>query len=213
VVGTWCGTAGAQQPAPGYPPPGYPPPGYPPPGYGYPPPGYGYPPPGAYGPGYYYPPQPTPPTVKPSAWKEGDPVPPGYHVEEQVRKGMVIAGSITLGVPYVIGLSIASSADFENSSGWLAVPALGPWLMIAFREDQCDEENNQYGTEVGDCLSDSLIRFYLTLDGLAQTTGAILFTVGMADKKSRLVADSTSRFSLSPSRVGSGYGFRLQGVF
>jgi hypothetical protein len=150
--------------------------------------------------------------VKPSAWKEGDPIPPGYHVEEQVRKGMVIAGAITLGVPYVIGLSIASSADFENSSGWLAVPALGPWLMIAFRDDQCDDDVDQYGSSYSDCVSDGLIRFYLTLDGLAQTTGAILLTVGLADKKPRLVADS-ARFSVSPSRVGSGYGLRLQGVF
>src|SRR4029079_10831634 len=79
-------------PPPGYPPPGYPPPGYPPPGYpppGYPPPGYGYPPPGYYG--------------EPSerrAWREGDPIPPGYHVEERPRSGLIVAGSIMIGVPY-----------------------------------------------------------------------------------------------------------------
>lgn len=125
---------------------------------------------------------------------------------------MVIGGAITLGVPYVIGLSIASSADFDNASGWLAVPALGPWLMLAFRDDKCDENTNQY-SDVGDCLSDSVIRIYLTIDGLAQTAGAILFTVGMVDKKPRLVADSTSRFVITPTRIGRGYGLGVQGTF
>jgi hypothetical protein len=210
AVIAWCGAAEAQQPAPGYPPPGYPPPGYPPPGYGYPPPGYGYPPPAyPYPPGAYYP----PPAAAPPAWKDGDPVPRGYHVEYETRRGLIIAGSVTMGVPYVIGLSIASSADFENSSGWLAVPALGPWLMMAFRDDQCDEYNNQYGSEVGDCLSDSVIRVYLTLDGLAQAAGAIMLTVGLADKKSRLVANESSRFVITPTRVGSGYGLGALGRF
>jgi hypothetical protein len=213
AVGLWSGVAGAQQaPPPGYPPPGYPPPGYAPPGYGYPPPGYGYPPPGAYPaypPGYYGPPPQEPPRFDASKWKEGDRVPPGYHVEERVRRGMVIAGAITLGVPYLIGLSFASAADFENSSGWLAVPALGPWLTMAFREDQCDEVQESYG----DCVGDSFLRVWLTIDGLAQTAGAILLLVGIADKKPRLVADETAKIVITPRRVGSGYGLGIQGTF
>jgi hypothetical protein len=142
-------------------------------------------------------------------WKEGERVPPGYHVEERVRRGMVIAGAITLGVPYIIGLSFASAADFENSSGWLAVPALGPWLMMAFREDQCDEVEERYS----DCISDGILRVYLTIDGLAQTAGAILLLVGIADKKPRLVADETAKIVVTPRRVGSGYGLGIQGTF
>jgi hypothetical protein len=213
AVSMWSGVAMAQQaPPPGYPPPqGYPPQGYPPPGYGYPPPGYGYPPPGAY-PAYppgYYPPAQEPPRFDSTKWKEGDRVPQGYHVEERVRRGMVIAGAITLGVPYVIGLSFASAADFENSSGWLAVPALGPWLMMAFREDQCDENEEYYS----DCISDGVLRVYLTIDGLAQTAGAILLLVGIVDKKPRLVADDSAKIVVTPTRIGSGYGLGIKGTF
>jgi hypothetical protein len=211
ALSMWSGMASAQQPPPpGYPPPGYPPPGYPPPGYGYPPPGYGYPPPGAYPPGYYPPAAQQPPAVNPSKWQEGDRVPPGYHVEERARRGMIIGGAITLGVPYIIGLSFASDADFENSSGWLAVPALGPWLMMAFREDQCDDSIDR----ADDCLSDGALRFFLTLDGLAQTAGAILLLVGIVDTKPRLIADEGARIVVTPTRVGStGYGLGLQGNF
>ncbi len=140
-------------------------------------------------------------------------MPRGYHVEEEARRGLIIAGSITLGVPYAIGLSIASSADFDNSSGWLAVPALGPWLMMAFRDDQCDQYDNQYASDVSDCFSDAALRVYLTLDGLAQAAGAIMLTVGIADRKSRLVADESSRFVITPTRVGSGYGLGALGRF
>ena len=214
AVLAWSGVASAQQPPAGYPPPGYPPPqGYPPPGYGYPPPGYGSPPPGGYpgyAPGYYPPASQQPPAVDPSKWKEGDRVPPGYHVEERARRGMIIAGAITLGVPYVIGLSFASAADFENSSGWLAVPALGPWLTMAFREDQCDEAEERFS----DCVSDGILRVYLTIDGLAQTAGAILLLVGIVDKKPRLVADEAARIVVTPTRIGStGYGLGIQGIF
>ena len=136
-------------------------------------------------------------------------MPAGYHVEHHSRRGMVIAGAITLGVPYAIGLSFASAADFENSSGWLAVPALGPWLMMAFRDDQCDEIEERYS----DCISDGILRVYLTIDGLAQMAGAILLVVGIVDKKPRLIADESARIVVTPTRVGSGYGFGIKGTF
>jgi hypothetical protein len=122
---------------------------------------------------------------------------------------MVIAGAITLGVPYAIGLSFASSADFENQSGWLAVPGAGPWLTLALREDRCDEAIDTFS----DCVTDPVIRFYLVLDGLAQTTGAILLLVGLTSTKQRLVADQTSKIVVLPVRIGSGYGLGLAGQF
>jgi hypothetical protein len=126
-----------------------------------------------------------------------------------MRRGMVIAGAITLGVPYVIGLSFASAADFENSSGWLVVPAAGPWLMMALREEQCGD----YEEAFSGCVNDTALRVYLTIDGLAQTTGAILLLVGILDKTPRLVPDSTSNVVVTPTRVGSGYGLGIQGIF
>jgi hypothetical protein len=195
-------------PPPGQAPPGQAPPPYqqqsgypPPPGYGYPPPpGYGYPPP----PGYYG----APPRQPPPKWEEGDPVPAGYHVEEKTRTGLIIAGAITLGVPYVIGLSFASSSNFYNASGWLVVPALGPWLTLALRENRCNQTTTN---ELVDCVADPLIRVYLVIDGLAQTAGAILLVLGATSKRTRLVPDSA--ITVSPVRIGTGYGLGLRATF
>src|SRR3954468_23770453 len=131
----------------------------PPPGYAYP--AYGYPPP----PGYpMYPPAPQlrqPESVP----YNGGPVPAGYHVEERARRGMIIGGTLTLGVPWVLGIVVASGYDFSNQSGWLVVPVLGPWITIASRKTDglCGYGNS--------CPDDNGVRTMLILDGLTQAAG------------------------------------------
>lgn len=185
----------------GPPPQAQPPQGQPPPGYGYPPPGYGYPPPG-----YGY----APPPNQPPHWEPGDPAPPGYHVEEKPRTGLVIAGAITLGVPYVIGLSFASSYNFGNSSALLIVPGIGPWLTLALHKDRCGSSSIESGF---DCMNDGFVRAYLTIDGIAQTTGAILLILGIAAKKEHLVRDQ-SAIVVTPVQMGrDGHGLAVIGRF
>src|SRR5256885_12603007 len=41
---------------------------------------------------------------------EGRPVPPGYHPEVRLRKGLVISGSVLFGVSYFLSLSVAASS-------------------------------------------------------------------------------------------------------
>jgi len=103
-------------PAPAYPPPAYPPPAYPPPTYAPAPPVYM-----PSGPSIYHPSGP-----KRMAYEDGQAVPPGYRVEQRVRQGPVIAGALLLGIPYVIGLTAASIAQYDGGSKWLAVPVAGP---------------------------------------------------------------------------------------
>src|SRR5687768_3783361 len=47
-------------------------------------------------------------------YREGMPLPPGYHLEERPRRGLVIAGWLAAGIPYGLGLSFAASSDFGN---------------------------------------------------------------------------------------------------
>lgn len=190
---------------PGYPPAGYPPPGYPPPGY--PPPGY---PPGYYP--YYYPPPNVPPPPRERRYVEGQRIPPGYTVEERVRRGPIIAGSIVFGVPYVLGLLAASADDFPNQSGWLVVPVAGPWVTLVSRDDTChddfggdDDVSYHY-----DCTDG--VDTLLVLDGLMQATGAALFIWGVSSSKKVLVRDDVA-WRLTPARVGSGYGFVTHAEF
>src|SRR5207248_3193025 len=103
-------------PATAAPPPGYP--VYAASPYAPPPPGY------AYAPAL---------RVPDSVPYEGGPIPAGYHVESRPRRGLLIGGAVILGVPYVLGLSIASGEDFPNRTGWLVVPGVGPWITLATR--------------------------------------------------------------------------------
>src|SRR6476661_6396491 len=64
-------------------------------GYGTPPPTYVPPPPvGGYNNGGYAPAPPPPYGPKKMNYNEGDPVPPGYRVEERPRTGLVVGGAV-----------------------------------------------------------------------------------------------------------------------
>lgn len=206
-------------PSPGYPPPGYgyPPPGYPPQGYGYPPPGYfpqgyGYPPPGYPPQGYGYPPQAygVPPPSLP--YRKGDRVPAGYHVEEKPRKGLVVTGVLLTAIPYAFGLFAATAANFDNQSGWLAVPYLGPWLTIGRRSyGDCDRTAGS-SHETARCAGDVLAAVGLVFDGVVQAVGGTLLLVGVLTPKEELVRDGQS-LRVTPIRIGSGYGLGMRGAF
>ena len=188
------------------------PPGAAPPGYYYPPPG-GYPPPPpgyAYPPGYGYPALRAPDNVP----YEGGPVPAGFHVEQRPRRGLLIAGPLVLGIPWVLGLTIASDENFPNSTGWLVVPALGPWITLAARHHST---NCATSTTYSNCIDeglDSVTRTFLVLDALAQTAGAVMLIYGIASPKKVMVRDFASSLQLLPAPIGrTGAGGLLIGEF
>jgi hypothetical protein len=145
-------------------------------------------------------------------YQEGEPVPPGYRVIEQKRRGLIIAGSLTAGIPWALGVAVASGANFEDKTGWLTVPVLGPWLMIA--AGGADEEKNCDSTVTSDCYDDhASVRGVLALDGLVQAAGAVMFVCGMAIPRKRLVREDVT-VSMLPTRVGrDGYGMGFVGSF
>lgn len=178
----------AQAPAAATPPPGFAPPPAAAPPSTTPPPGFAPPPataPPGYAPAPYPYPYPPPYPQQPSreseealrdavdAWEPGDPVPPGYRQTTGVRKGLVIAGSVTLGSLYFFNLLGAAAAhDSENGQfDPLYVPCIGPFVAI------------------GTARSDSLGTFALVLDGVVQTGGLAMFVAGLVATQTRLVRD------------------------
>jgi hypothetical protein len=107
-------------------------------------------------------------------YDEGQPVPPGYHVEERSRRGLVIAGTVTFGSAYLISILGASSAvsSDENSADDFAplfIPVAGPFITLGTADD-----------------ADGAAPIFI-LDGIAQVGGLALLIAGLAAQESILV--------------------------
>lgn len=198
----------AAQPAP--PPQAPPPQGYPPQGgyyQGAPQPGYGYYPPPPGGNWYYQ----QPPATLP--YRKDEPIPPGYRLEKRPRTGLIIAGAVVTAVPYFLGLSIASASKFSNAGGFLVIPAVGPWLTLAARDNAtCGYSSSTFSSSYS-CDSDAAIVTVLVLDALIQTTGAILFVIGVASDRELLVRQDVAKLHLTPMHYKEGWGLGLRGGF
>ncbi len=144
-------------------------------------------------------------------YKEGQPIPSGYRVEERPRRGLVLTGYILTGIGYGAAVVAAAGADFENQSSWLLMPWIGPWLTLGLRDYRCKDLNQRgeqgidTASEGADCTSDALVLTGLITDGLLQGAGGILLLIGYVATKQQLVR-SDFTWHVAPSRLASGYG-------
>lgn len=130
-------------------------------------------------------------------WRDGDPIPWGYHREERVRKGAIISGSILFGVTYGYSLFFATLEDDVSSNddfAPLAIPVLGPFIAM-----------KNFDSSSG--------RYVLALDGLAQAAGAALLIHGIMSPKPLLVRNDLA-MTIAPSPMGKdGTGVMMMGRF
>jgi hypothetical protein len=213
------GAARAQAPGAAPPPPVYPPQRYPAP----PPPPPSQPPMSSppvaapYGPPASAPPTYVPPTYAPpgytpppysapiyapteiSDFDEDAPVPYGYTKVSRRRRGPIIGGAVTLGVSYTISLFTAlvgaeahSLEESEPDLSSLLVPVAGPFLQL-------QDTRNSVG------------RFWLTVLGTGQVTGAVLLIYGLSNPRTVLVRND--QLSLVPIVGHGASGLALSGRF
>lgn len=151
-------------------------------------------------PPHYAPPAHAPPKLK---YREGDPIPPGYHLEEHARMGPIITGYAVGGSAYGIGLLAGAADGFDNEKGYLLLPVLGPWLTLSQRQGCAD-------SYIG---CDFFAPLMLVMSGLMQGAGATLILVGHAAPRTWLVRDDVT-VSVLPVPMGEqGYGAALTGTF
>jgi hypothetical protein len=151
---------------------------------------------------------------------EGRPIPAGYHLETRARKGLVVSGSIILGVPYFLSLSVAASSKYEPDR-WLYAPLFGPFIDLGVRKEPCNTNNTFNGT-LTTCEDDSSQRFFLMADGLMQVAGTTMLVLGLVLPQQLLVRDDApyvgdrgSHFSWSVAPIvgRSTHGVGLAGTF
>lgn len=144
-----------------------------------------------------------PPTLR---YRTGDPIPPGYHLEERARMGLIRTGLVLTIVPWAVGAVGAFGADFENHSSWLAVPWAGPWLTLGRRDYPCGEDR-----EVK-CVGETFAIMGIIADGVMQTAGGTLLLIGALVPKTELVRNDLA-VRVTPMSVAGGHGIGLSGRF
>ncbi len=127
-------------------------------------------------------------------WQPGDPPPPGFRVEERMRKRDIIGGALLFGIPYVVSATAATFGVAQNvpELGLLYVPVVGPF--IALGAATC-------------CASGALSPMTvvtLVADGFFQTVGTVWLWYGLLSKKKVLVLDKSVRVTPLPLRSGAG---------
>ena len=152
---------------------------------------------------------PPPPPELP--YTEGQTIPPGYRIVERSRKGLIIAGLVVTGVAWSFSVTAAVAADYEDNSGFLLLPVLGPWLMLA--TGGADDPNCTTDQDFEICQSNAPLRAVLVLDGLVQTAGGVMFVLGVTNPTKRLVREDVS-FRVVPMKIGkTGNGLGVVGTF
>ena len=100
---------------------------------------------------------------------------PGYHLVRSQMTSFLVVSSFFSVIGYFGSLGIATTAQFENGSAWLAVPVAGPF--VAMTKVYCGGFTPQR-FEV-DCGNANMIAAEgLLALGILQTVGAVLFPFG-----------------------------------
>ena len=138
-------------------------------------------------------------------YREGQPVPTGYHLDERPQNGLVFGGLVALGVGYVAGLAVGAGEDFEGGAGWLVLPVIGPWAAIGAREIHCDSSPDKARECINLALSEAQLVTFLTVDGLVQAVGLVLVGVGLFSRQRELVRNDLAGVTLRGRRTAGGY--------
>jgi hypothetical protein len=110
------------------------------------------------------------------SYREGEPIPPGYHLEERPRRWAIITGATMLASSYVTAIAYSDFATCQSggsdcSRRWAVfVPVVGPFVDMAHSslEDRA--------------FTDLLV-------GSGEVAGAIFLIVGLTTTSTKLVPD------------------------
>ncbi len=149
-------------------------------------------------------------------YEEGQPAPSGYHVEHRARKGLIIGGAVTFGVPYTVALAFAAEAESDRQpwNKWLALPIVGPFIALSARP-------KEVGYADAPRIADNLERAFLASDAIAQIIGVAVLTNGLISQYPVYARDVSSAkptppcasMALAPTSFGGkGLGLLLTGT-
>jgi hypothetical protein len=119
-----------------------------------------------------------PPVIR--GWRNGDPIPAGYHPSQRMRVELVLAGAASLVWSYSVLLDAAAQT---GDKVWL-MPVVGPFIEVG-----------HYGIPHGDGSTLDVIGqavyasfdAVLVLDGVVQAAGVVMLVLGLTVPKTVVV--------------------------
>jgi hypothetical protein len=149
-------------------------------------------------------PAPSQPAGSPIAlpYRSDLPIPPGYHVESRGYSNLVTAGLVTFGIAYAGAFGVAAGNSFEEGTGWLAAPVIGPWAAMAGRKLDCKVEDLTGKKCLEELTAEFEMFVFLTADGVIQTTGVVLFLAGALGRQELLIQDGYQAARSAPADRG-----------
>lgn len=166
----------------------------------------------------------APPALPPTAssalypallpYREGLPVPPGYHVEHRPAQGLIVGGLASLIIGYGTAVIVGAGSGFKDGTGWLVLPVLGPWAAIGARSYQCDNDPLHANACVHGAFNEVQTIAILSADAVVQATGAVLFLAGLGSGSDELVRTDGASVRVTPRAIGrDGFGLGFDGRF
>jgi hypothetical protein len=158
---------------------------------------------------------PRPPVLP---YRDGLPVPPGYEVVKRPATGLLAGGLVGLGVAYAGGVAFAAASGFDNGTGWLAAPIVGPWGAIAVRKyERCRTSTvAQAQACVRNAVKEVRIITFLAVDGVGQLAGGLVTLAGLLSTREELIrSDLVEKVQVSVQAPvqGSPWAVSVSGQF
>lgn len=134
------------------------------------------------------------------------PPPPGYIEKVQRNAGLITAGTIVFVTTYTLGIGMAAATGFQQQSGWVAAPIIGPFIAAGQRDFECDGTPSTPAA-VEACqrqtISEAGAVAVLAGIGVGHVLGATLLVAGILDRRRFWVREDLVSFNVN---VGPGGG-------
>jgi hypothetical protein len=134
-------------------------------------------------------------------YRTGMPVPAGYEVVTRPNSGLITGGAVGLGLTYGVALIVGATEGFENGTGWLAAPLIGPWGAIGARKYEC-KSATQTVSEAKKCVRAAVgevqIITVIAVDGIAQLATAVIMLAGALSSHDELVRQDLVNVAVIP---------------
>jgi hypothetical protein len=121
-------------------------------------------------------------------WREGDPIPPGYHPATRARTGLIAGGAAMFAAPYLISVLIGAIGEdtrcssCSNAAAPLFIPVVGPFITMGNTDSATAD-------------------VFLVVDGLLQAAGLAMFIYGVSVPKVVLVRNDLGKVEFTPTPI------------